>query len=86
MGEPDVFTEGDNYIVDNFRPVQPLLQRKVALSCPCSKRNPFRQNRRETQDYGCINHGYGFKRSHQTYSPYSSGSDICQLFEYLMQK
>ncbi|XP_063401941.1 carbonic anhydrase 1-like [Mytilus trossulus] len=86
MGEPDVFTEGDNYIVDNFRPVQPLLQRKVALSCPCSKRNPFRQNLRETQDYGCINHEYGFKRNHQTYSPYSSGSDICQLFEYLMRK
>ncbi|XP_063404227.1 carbonic anhydrase 1-like [Mytilus trossulus] len=28
MGEPEVFTEGNNNIQDTFRPVQPLLQRK----------------------------------------------------------
>ncbi|CAC5391692.1 unnamed protein product [Mytilus coruscus] len=86
MGEPEIFTEGDNNIVDNFRPVHPLLQRKVALSCPCSRKNPFGQTRRETEEYGCINHGYGFKRSQQTYSPHSSGSDICQWLEYLLRK
>ncbi|XP_063404226.1 carbonic anhydrase 2-like [Mytilus trossulus] len=39
MGEPEEFTEGNNNIVDTFRPVQPLLQRKVSLSCPRRGKN-----------------------------------------------
>ncbi|CAC5391681.1 CA4 [Mytilus coruscus] len=77
MGEQEIFTEGDNNLVDTFRPVQPLLQRKVSLSCPCNRNNSRGRNLRKTKEYGCINHGYGDIKSHQTYSHHSSGTDKC---------
>ncbi|CAG2249463.1 CA [Mytilus edulis] len=66
MGEPRVFTEGNNNIVDTFRPVQPLLQRKVSLSCPRRGKYYYEQNRRNANEYGCINHGYGKQECHKT--------------------
>ncbi|CAC5386564.1 CA [Mytilus coruscus] len=77
MGEPEIFTEGDNNIVDTFRPVQPLLQRKVSLSCPRRRKYYYEQYRRNANEYGCINHGYGKQKCHDWYSYHSSGSNSC---------
>ncbi|XP_071135725.1 carbonic anhydrase 1-like [Mytilus edulis] len=77
MGEPRVFTEGNNNIVDTFRPVQPLLQRKVSLSCPRRGKYYYEQNRRNANEYGCINHGYGKQECHKTYYDHSAQSNIC---------
>ncbi|XP_052087451.1 carbonic anhydrase 1-like [Mytilus californianus] len=77
MGKPEVFTEGDNNIVDTFRPVQPLLQRKVSLSCPRRRKYYYEQYDRNANEYGCINHGYGKQKCHDLYSYHSSGSNSC---------
>ncbi|CAG2204013.1 CA [Mytilus edulis] len=53
----EIFTEGNNKIVDTFRPVQPLLQRKVSLSCP--SKYYYGHSHPKANEYGCINHGYG---------------------------
>ncbi|XP_063404222.1 carbonic anhydrase 4-like [Mytilus trossulus] len=77
MGEPAVFTEGKNNIVDTFRPVQPLLQRKVSLSCPRRGKNYYGHSHRNANEYGCINHGYGKRKSHKKYYNHSSGTNSC---------
>ena len=80
MGEPEIFTEGNNKIVDTFRPVQPLLQRKVSLSCP--SKYFYGHSHPKANEYGCINHGYGKQKSHKTYYNHISGSNSCLWVEW----
>ncbi|CAC5395514.1 CA [Mytilus coruscus] len=70
MGAPGMF---EYNIVDTFRPVQPLWQRKVTLSCPRKKK--YGNYRRFESGDGCINHGYRKGEIQKTYSQSTSISD-----------
>ncbi|XP_063401802.1 carbonic anhydrase 1-like [Mytilus trossulus] len=79
MGTPRMF---EYNIVDTFRPVQPLWQRKVTRSCP-RRKNSENYRRFESNDR-CINHGYNRGKSQKKYSQSTSRSDnsVCLWVDF----